>query len=264
MTGGWAEYSWPPSIAISSAMATFLSHFVADRCVEKRHRSSHNVESPTPDEELQTPQAVDDSSLSSTLNPGPSQYAESKDIESLESRGAHSIEELKEKTTRIAFQQQIAAFLVLEFGIIFHSAIIGLTLGTAGPEFAVLFPVIAFHQAFEGLGIGARLSAIPIPNRLRWLPWVLCTAYGLSTPIAIAVAIGIGTTYDAGSFTANVVSGLLDSVSAGILIYTGFVELIARDFLFDPERPDNDKTLAFMVISLLLGVAIMALLGKWA
>lgn len=27
-------------------------------------------------------------------------------------------------------------------------------------------PVIVFHQAFKGLGIGARLSAIPIPDRL--------------------------------------------------------------------------------------------------
>lgn len=55
-----------------------------------------------------------------------------------------------------SFQQQIAAFLILEFGVIFHSVIIGLNLGVVGDEFDTLYPVLVFHQSFEGLGIGAR------------------------------------------------------------------------------------------------------------
>jgi len=71
-----------------------------------------------------------------------------------------------------AFRTQIAAFLVLEFGVIFHSVIIGLALGSAGlDEFKTLYVVLIFHQSFEGLGIGARLSAIPFPSRLKWMPW---------------------------------------------------------------------------------------------
>jgi len=163
-----------------------------------------------------------------------------------------------------SFQQQIAAFLILEFGVIFHSVIIGLTLGSAGDEFPVLYPVIVFHQTFEGLGVGSRLSAIPFPKRFSWMPWTLCAAYGLTTPIALAVGLGVRTTYNEASMTANIVSGVLDSVSAGILIYTGFVELLARDFLFNPDRTRNDRQLAFMVGSVLLGAGIMALLGKWA
>jgi zinc transporter 1/2/3 len=159
-----------------------------------------------------------------------------------------------------AFRQQIAAFLILEFGVIFHSVIIGLNLGVVGDEFSTLYPVIVFHQAFEGLGIGARLSAIPFPARLRWMPWALCAAYGLTTPLAIAVS----TQYDSGSFTANVVSGVLDSVSAGILMYTGLVELLARDFLFNKDRSRNRNDIIFMLVCLFLGVGIMALLGKWA
>ena len=175
-----------------------------------------------------------------------------------------SIESQKERTTDMAFKQQIAAFLILEFGVLFHSVIIGLTLGTSGTAFAALYPVIVFHQSFEGLGIGARLSAIPFPKRLSWMPWWLCAGYGLTTPISIAVALGVRTTYNSGSFTANVVSGVLDAISAGILLYTGFVELIARDFLFNPDRTDDDKQLAFMVVAILLGAGLMALLGKWA
>ena len=84
------------------------------------------------------------------------------------------------------------------------------------------------------------------------------------TPISIAIGLGLRTTYNPGSFTANVVSGVLDSMSAGILIYTGLVELLARDFLFNPLRTKDNKRLAFMIICVFLGAGLMALLGKWA
>jgi len=86
----------------------------------------------------------------------------------------------------------------------------------------------------------------------------------MTTPIAIAIGLGVRTTYNPNSDTANIVSGILDSISAGILIYTGLVELLARDFLFDPLRTKDNKRLGFMVFCVLLGAGIMALLGKWA
>lgn len=276
MTGGWTEYSWPPAIALSSALVTFVMHFGIERYVEKRYRVSHSADgSPTQNEDsVDTGPLPCELSRQQSTSQGPhssnqgrqiqNEDVESKDVGSVENANIDSIRAAKEKEVDIEFRKRIAAFLILEFGVMFHSAIIGLTLGTAGSEFSVLFPIIVFHQAFEGLGIGARLSAIQFPRRLRYMPWLLCIAYGLTTPVAIAVGLGLRTTYDAGSFTANIVSGVLDSVSAGILIYSGFVELIAKDFFFNPDRPGDDKALAFMVISLLLGAGIMALLGKWA
>ncbi|KAL2011078.1 hypothetical protein VTN00DRAFT_3796 [Thermoascus crustaceus] len=168
--------------------------------------------------------------------------------------------QMDEITIERSSRQQISAFLVLEFGVIFHSVIIGLNLGVAGKEFATLYPILVFHQSFEGLGIGARMSAIPFGKK-SWLPWFLCTAYWLTTPISIAIGLGVRTPYNPGSFTANVVSGVPNSISAGILIYTGLVELLARDFLFDPHRTQDNKRLMFMVLSLLLGTGLMALLG---
>lgn len=91
-----------------------------------------------------------------------------------------------------SFRQQIAAFLILEFGVIFHSVIIGLNLGVVGAEFSTLYVVLVFHQTFEGLGIGARMSVIPI-KKGSWLPWLLCSAYGLTTPLAIAIGLGLRT-----------------------------------------------------------------------
>jgi solute carrier family 39 (zinc transporter), member 1/2/3 len=261
MTGGWAVYSWPPAIILASVMVIFLMDFGAERYVEIRYgiSSAHpDVQGSITDcphtHEGQSSAKDEDEDLAIREESGNKQATnvilDDSDIESM-------------KVDR-SFRQQIAAFLILEFGVIFHSVIIGLNLGTAGREFTTLYPVLVFHQSFEGLGIGARLSAIPFPKRYQWLPWALCAGYGLTTPIAIAIGLGLKTTYNGNSFTADVVSGVFDSMSAGILIYTGLVELLARDFLFNPERTSSHRQLTFMIVCTLVGAGVMALLGKWA
>ncbi|OAA66704.1 Zinc/iron permease, fungal/plant [Niveomyces insectorum RCEF 264] len=293
MTGGWASYSWPPCLALVMVMFTFLLDFVAEWFVEKRYNFRHGhgdeaedvitgnrnrdnkVAADGPADASgaqqagqshqflhsadQDNQAGNNPVVTNTKSEGNYEGSDKVDAEKLALAGAANDR---------AFHEQIAAFLILEFGVIFHSVIIGLNLGTAGDEFTTLYPVLVFHQSFEGLGIGARLSAIPFPERpgkfLKALPWLLCMAYGLTTPIAIAIGLGLRTTYNGGSYTANVVSGVLDSISAGILIYTGLVELLARDFLFNPERSRDGVRITFMVVCLFLGTGIMALLGKWA
>ena len=126
---------------------------------------------------------------------------------------------------------RLVGFFILEFGVIFHSVIIGLTLSTTGSDFNTLFIAIIFHQMFEGLGLGSRLAILPFEKRSIW-PWVLGIAYGVVTPLGMAVGLGLRTTYDSSSQTALLVSGILDAISSGILLYTGLVELMAHEFLF--------------------------------
>ncbi|KAL3434362.1 Zinc/iron permease [Aspergillus tetrazonus] len=247
MTGHWADYSWCPAIVLASVMGIFLLDFGAERYVEIKYGVCR--EDP---EQFMTSTANNEEAVSRQAASTGKKADDTLEAQSIDSGYIER-----------SFRQQIAAFLILEFGIIFHSVIIGLNLGTTGEEFPTLYPVLVFHQSFEGLGIGARMSAIPF-RKGSWLPWALCLLYGLTTPIAIAIGLGVRTTYNAGSYTANVVSGIFDAISAGILIYTGLVELLARDFLFDPHRTQDSKRLTFMVISLLWGAGIMALIGKWA
>lgn len=247
MTGHWADYSWCPAIVLTSLMIIFLMDFGAERYVEKKYGLCRD-----------DPETIMATSVHPDSDVQPRPKSSDKQMRELEDQSDSDSLQIER-----SFRQQIAAFLILEFGVIFHSVIIGLNLGVTGEEFSTLYPVLVFHQSFEGLGIGARMSAIPF-KKGSWLPWLLCAAYGLTTPISIAIGLGVRTTYNSGSFTANVVSGVLDAISAGILIYTGLVELLARDFLFDPHRTQDDKRLTFMVCSLLLGAGIMALLGKWA
>ena len=247
MTGHWADYSWCPAIVLTSMMMVFLMDFGAERYVEIKYGICR--EDPEPMMSTGGEVRRVDSRVSG-------RHTDDKQAKEIESQS-------EEVAIERSVRQQIAALLILEFGVMFHSVIIGLNLGVAGDEFATLYPVLVFHQSFEGLGIGARMSSIPF-KKGSWLPWFLCTAYGLTTPISIAIGLGVRTTYNPGSYTANVVSGVLDAISAGILVYTGLVELLARDFLFDPHRTQDNKRLTFMVISMLLGAGIMALLGKWA
>lgn len=54
-----------------------------------------------------------------------------------------------DEQAKLAVIQQLGAFLILEFGIIFHSVIISLDLGVAGDKFSTLYMVLVFHQSFE-------------------------------------------------------------------------------------------------------------------
>ncbi|KAJ4292106.1 low-affinity Zn(2+) transporter zrt2 [Collariella sp. IMI 366227] len=74
------------------------------------------------------------------------------------------------------YAAQITALFILEFGVIFHSVFIGLTLAVTD-NFIVLFIVLVFHQTFEGLGLGARLAMARWPERGgggRRMRWVGC------------------------------------------------------------------------------------------
>jgi solute carrier family 39 (zinc transporter), member 1/2/3 len=138
------------------------------------------------------------------------------------------------------YAAQTLAFYVLEGGVIFHSIFIGLTLAVSGDEFRTLYVVLVFHQTFEGLALGSRLSAIPWPKPKRWMPYLLGLGYGLSTPLAIAIGLGVRGSYAPGSQTALVTNGVFDSISAGILIYTALVELMAHEFMFSTEMMKAD------------------------
>jgi zinc transporter 1/2/3 len=163
------------------------------------------------------------------------------------------------------FAAQMTALFILEFGVIFHSIFIGLTLAVTGSDFNILYIVLVFHQTFEGLGLGSRLATAHWPKPKRWLPWVLGTAYGLTTPIAIAAGLGVSETFSPNSNTTMVVNGVFDAISAGILIYTGLVELMAHEFMFNPEmRKSSIKMMLFAFACMCVGAGLMALLGKWA
>ena len=70
-----------------------------------------------------------------------------------------------------------------------------------------------------------------LPPKHYWIPIAGALLYGITTPIGIAIGLGVRTSYNPDSTTPSIVSGILDSLSAGVLIYTGLVEVSKQPFL---------------------------------
>ncbi|SPO06298.1 related to ZRT2 - Zinc transporter II [Cephalotrichum gorgonifer] len=234
------EYPWTEGICLMSVFAMFFAEMLAQHFALSREQGEGN---PAADPEHESAGGHDKGddihSTHPSLNKAP------------QGSGAFSL--------------QMTGIFVLEFGVIFHSVLIGLSLAVSGDEFVVLYTVLVFHQTFEGLGLGSRFALVNWPPGKAWVPYLLSFAYSLSTPIAIAIGLGVREAFRPGTETAMIVSGVFDSISAGILLYTGLVGLMARDLLVmgGSQRKSLRKSLCAFVF-MCLGAGLMALLGKWA
>ncbi|RUS15165.1 Zinc/iron permease [Endogone sp. FLAS-F59071] len=152
--------------------------------------------------------------------------------------------------------------VMLELGIIFHSVIIGLTLGIVTDEWHTLIVAICFHQLFEGMALGSRIAATHF-SFLTKLGMGL--AYPITTPIGIAIGISVRFTYNSNSQTAILVQGIFDSISAGILVYNGYVELVAVEMNHNRNFHKHSNTWKlYLYVAFTLGLASMSIVGLWA
>ena len=131
-------------------------------------------------------------------------------------------------------QRQLLQCLLLEAGILFHSIFIGMAVSVAtGTSFVVLLVAISFHQTFEGFALGSRIaSLIPglfSPSSMK--PWLMCLAYGTTTPIGQALGLVLHNLYDPASTAGLLMVGITNAISSGLLLFAGLVELLAEDFL---------------------------------
>ncbi|CAF1276389.1 unnamed protein product [Rotaria sordida] len=154
---------------------------------------------------------------------------------------------------------------LLEFGIAVHSVLIGVALGTDdGSRFVALFITLCFHQFFEAIALGAQISQL---NNKSVLPAIFMVIFfALTTPVGIAIGIGIHlNTYNPKSLAALMTTGVLDSVSSGILIYVALVNLMAGEMGAGAHEFFRlKKRVKFLYfVALYLGATFMAILGRW-
>ncbi|KAL9126938.1 MAG: hypothetical protein Q9217_004096 [Psora testacea] len=184
----------------------------------------------------------------------------------VESRGAshsYGLEALGHHHDGLSQPDSKLSVFVMEAGIIFHSIIIGVTLVVAGDSgFISLFIVIIFHQMFEGLALGARIAAVQ--HISMGLKLLLALAFALTTPIGMAIGLGVLKSFNGNDKGTIIAIGTLDAVSAGILAWVAIVDMWGHDWLHG-ELKDSGllKTIVAMV-ALLAGMVLMGLLGKWA
>ncbi|XAR70795.1 hypothetical protein NMG60_11027792 [Bertholletia excelsa] len=151
---------------------------------------------------------------------------------------------------------------VLELGIVSHSIIIGLSLGVSQSPCVIrpLLAALSFHQFFEGFALGGCISQA----QFRGLKATLMACFfAVTTPTGIAIGTGISSFYNPNSPRALVIEGILDSISAGILVYMALVDLIAADFLSTRMRC-NVRLQIVSYVALFLGAGLMSSLAIWA
>ena len=275
------DYPWPFAIALWTVLLMFCLEMMAMRAADKADaRRGGGGSGPGLDQAMdivvmKRPRVSDDAGWTESTQPMLGTSGETPPL----SRGSDDTSCTPRSDTRLLSSRnstlhkdgmdgggdglgsQLLAIFILEFGVVFHSVLIGLTLGTTD-EVPILLVVLVFHQMFEGLGLGSRLAVAPWPSDETWLPYLLGVLFAISTPIGAAAGM---LSQPRNASAQKLVSGIFDAVSAGILMYTGLVELLAHEFMFNPHMlraPLWMLLLAFASVG--FGSAVMAVLAVWA
>lgn len=168
------------------------------------------------------------------------------------------VEELVRMKQRLVSQ-------VLEIGIIFHSVIIGVTMGMSQNQCTIrpLVAALAFHQIFEGMGLGGCIAQAGFGLGTTAY---MCFMFSVTTPMGIVLGMILFsvTGYDDSNPNALIMEGLLGAFSSGILIYMALVDLIAVDFFHNKLMSSTTWLKKASYIALTLGSTAMSILAIWA
>ncbi|KAJ2779504.1 hypothetical protein H4R18_003985 [Coemansia javaensis] len=163
-----------------------------------------------------------------------------------------------------AAQRKVSTY-ILELGICSHSVIIGLTLSvTTGTDFTTLLIAIVFHQFCEGLALGSRLAEVRHRRRAFLRASISAALFAMVTPLGMVIGIGVRHSYAPSSPASLITTGVLDALSAGILLYTGLVNLLAEEFGTLEFRAYRLPKKVACFAATFIGAGAMALIGNWA
>ncbi|KAJ2713040.1 hypothetical protein H4R19_002452 [Coemansia spiralis] len=154
---------------------------------------------------------------------------------------------------------------ILELGIALHSVIIGMTLAvTGGAAYKTLLAAISVHQFFEGMAVGSRVSTLDFGSNAFVLRTLNAAVFALTTPLGQAIGIGIRQSFAPRSPSSLITMGVLESLSAGILMYSAIVNLLIEEFAAAEFNAFSRTLRAVCFAATYLGCAAMSIIGKWA
>lgn len=147
--------------------------------------------------------------------------------------------------------------------ILIYTAGMALSVAT-GSNFIVLLIAITFHQTFEGLALGSRIASLTVFSTNSYKPWLMCLAYGTTTPIGQAIGLATRKLYDPASQQGLLMVGVMNAISSGLLLFAGLVELLAEDFLSDESYLVlKGRRRVQAGVAVVAGALGMALIGAW-
>lgn len=179
-------------------------------------------------------------------------------------------------------------FITLFIVILFHQIFEGLALGTriatigSSADVHLLPPATAgsarevehdtdksVHTPTEDMADSPSVFDRP-PTLSMKKKLGLATLFAFITPIGMAIGIGVLQKFNGNDKSTIIAIGTLDALSAGILVWTGVVEMWAADWMTGShghraELADADMlTVTLGGFGLISGMVVMSLLGKWA
>ncbi|XP_054813813.1 zinc transporter 1-like [Prosopis cineraria] len=247
--GPWSKFPFAGLIAMAASVATLMVDSLATGYYEKQH-FNNNTKQVSADHELEAGSEHDGHVHMHTHSTHGHAHG---------SAHHHDVELMI--TSNEVIRHRIIS-QVLELGIVVHSVIIGISLGAAQSLETIkpLLVALSFHQFFEGMGLGGCISQAKFKSTSTAIMTIF---FSLTTPIGIAIGVGISGMNREDGPRGLIVEGVFNSASAGILIYMALVDLLAADFM-NPKLHSNFKIHLGAHLSLLLGIASMSLLAIWA
>ncbi|KAL5728776.1 hypothetical protein ACHQM5_001817 [Ranunculus cassubicifolius] len=251
----WKKFPFSGFVAMMASLATLMVEFVGTQFFERRQRKRRVSDETGVSELVDSESGVEIVVTQGGENNRKEKEGGQNNIVGIHSHG-HVSHESEEPEVRHLVVAQI-----LELGIVSHSVIIGLSLGVSQSPCTIrpLIAALSFHQFFEGFALGGCITEAQYKTGLSTL---MACFFAITTPSGIGIGIAVSSLYNHNSARALVVEGILDSISAGILIYMALVDLIAADFL-SKKLSSNVRLQVVSYCTLFLGASLMSVLAIW-
>lgn len=266
----WSQFPFAGFIAMMAALVTLLVDFVSTQYYEsKQVKQIQDIQVDSGSESLIGQVAVDEKVFGEEDGGG-------IHIVGMHAHAAHHSHSHKQASEHLEGHshshgssddnegaiRHLVVSQVLELGIVSHSIMIGLSLGVSQSPCTIrpLLGALSFHQFFEGFALGGCISEAKL-GALH--STVMACFFAVTTPLGVAIGTVICSFYNPNSPRALVIEGILDSISAGILVYMALVDLIAADFMSKRMRC-NARLQVVSYFALFLGAGLMALLAVWS
>lgn len=187
-------------------MASLFTLFVIEMWLNSK-LGGHSHGGPIPNKLIMTSRGSTHSAASSSSSSSSPTAAEA----AAAAKAPHVDPETGQPVDGLVYRKLSLHILLLEFGILFHSVFVGMTVSLTVDGFVVLLVAILFHQVFEGLGLGSRIAAVPY-RRGSPRPWALVVAFGTTAPVGQAIGLVARHSYDPDSALGLVIVGVFNAM----------------------------------------------------
>ncbi|CAI8606109.1 unnamed protein product [Vicia faba] len=255
----WSKFPFAGFFAMVAALFTLLVDFIGTQYYERKQRVTRGGVAVQHGEVVD---ALEEELLGEEIVEVKEESSSGGGMRAHASNHGHSHQNHDDHDDVEGSIRHVVISQVLELGIVSHSMIIGLSLGVSQSPCTMrpLIAALCFHQFFEGFALGGCISEAKYKTSSAT---IMACFFALTTPLGVAIGTLVASNFNPYSPGSLITEGILDSFSAGILVYMALVDLIAADFLSKRMRSSFRRQILCFCL-LFLGAGFMSSLALWA